>query len=198
MANVVVMASGGGSNFQALAEALDPTSHNLAGLICDRKEAFCFNRAEQLNIPRRYVSYAGRSREEAEEEILSQFADWKGDLLVLAGFMRLLTPRLIEALPGRIINIHPSLLPKYPGTHGIEESFDSGDPEMGITIHYVDHGTDTGPVIRQERIQRRNDETLTEVEARIHALEHEFYPKTVIEFLDAITGDDQVSTSRKR
>jgi len=108
------------------------------------------------------------------------------DLVALAGFMRLLTPWFLDAFKGPVINIHPSLLPKYPGTHGIEESYASGDRELGITIMRVDAGVDTGPVILQKSFQREDGETLDAVEERIHALEHEWYPRVIVSMLDAV------------
>ena len=98
--------------------------------------------------------------------------------------MRLLSPSFVDSLEGRIINIHPSLLPRHPGTHGIQDCFEAGDTETGITIHYVDHGMDTGPIIRQEKIQRDPGETLEKLERRIHALEHRCYPETILNLLN--------------
>lgn len=183
MGKIAVLASGSGSNFQALAEAFSFTRHSVAGLICDRRDAYCFTRAAALNIPAVHISYFRRNREEAEKEILQVIGDWQVDLVVLAGFMRLLSPEFVEALKGKIINIHPSLLPRHPGTRGIRDSFEAGDPETGITIHYVDHGMDTGPIIRQEKLQRNPGETLEKLERRIHALEHRCYPETILALL---------------
>lgn len=184
MGKITVLASGSGSNFQALAEALSPTTHAVAGLICDRKGAYCFDRAEALNIPAVYISYRHKTREEAEQEMLRLIREWQTDLVVLAGYMRLLSPSFVDSLEGRIINIHPSLLPRHPGTQGIRDCFEAGDTETGITIHYVDHGMDTGPIIRQEKIQRNPGDTLEKLERRIHALEHRCYPETILNLLN--------------
>jgi phosphoribosylglycinamide formyltransferase-1 len=100
--------------------------------------------------------------------------------------MRLLTPTFLASFQGPIINLHPSLLPKYPGTRGIEESFRSGDPELGISIIRVDTGVDTGPVLLQRSFLREPGETLERVEERIHALEHRWFPQVVLEMLDQI------------
>ena len=105
-------------------------------------------------------------------------------MIVLAGFMKLLSPEMTKKYDGKIINIHPALLPKYPGTHGIEESFASSDTELGVTVHYVDSGMDTGKVIRQKSFVRSGSESLEEIETRIHDCEHEIYPQVVIELLD--------------
>ena len=186
MAQLAVLASGNGSNFEAIAERLASGSHRISCLICDRKDAFAFKRAERYGIPSYYVSYKGRERAEAEREICSILDASGTDLIALAGFMRLLSPGLIDRYEGRIINIHPSLLPKYPGTHGIRDSYESGDTELGITIHRVDYGLDTGPVIVQKSFSRSGDESLEEIESRIHELEHQSYPAVLLEILDTV------------
>jgi phosphoribosylglycinamide formyltransferase-1 len=185
MANMAVFASGSGSNFEALAENLRPSRHKIACLISDKKNSFALNRAERLGIPAHVVSYTGRSREAAEGDILRILDPYAIDYIALAGFMRLLTPRLIDAYPSRIINIHPALLPKYPGSHGIEDSYRSGDRELGITIHYVDYGLDSGPIILQESFTRSGEESIEEIGRRIHELEHKNYPKVMADLLDA-------------
>ena len=184
MARLAVFASGSGSNFEAVAEALVESRHEIACLICDRADAYAFRRAEKFGIKSYHVTYKGRERSEAEKEIASILEKEGVDLIALAGFMRLLTPGLIDRYQGRIINIHPSLLPKYPGTHGIEESFKSTDSELGITIHRVDYGLDTGPVIMQKSFTRRGDESLEEIESMIHRLEHRNYPAVLLDLLD--------------
>ncbi|MBI9103335.1 MAG: phosphoribosylglycinamide formyltransferase [Spirochaetales bacterium] len=184
MARAVILASGSGSNFQALAEAIEGTKHSLTALICDRKGAGCFERAEKLNISARYINYAEKKREAVEQELLDIVNSTGCDIIFLAGFMRLITPFFLDNFAGPVINIHPSLLPKYPGTHGIEESYGSGDLELGITIHKVDYGMDTGPVICQRSFIRSGRESLEEIEVKIHELEHLWYPKTAIELLD--------------
>jgi phosphoribosylglycinamide formyltransferase-1 len=185
VARLAVFASGNGGNFEALALALAPTRHEAACLIVDKKNAFALTRAEKLCVPAHYVSYGGRSREEAEEEILTLLAPYKVSHIALAGFMRLLSPRLIDAYPQRIVNIHPALLPKYPGAHGIRDSYLSGNKELGITLHYVDYGLDSGPIILQKSFIRTGKESIEEIESRIHGLEHEFYPQVMLRLLDA-------------
>jgi len=183
--NLAVFASGSGSNFQALAEALAATQHKLACLICDKKNAYAFERAQKLGIPSHHVSYAGRSREKAEEEIIDVLKPYRIDYIALAGFMRLLRKRLIDTYPSRIVNIHPALLPKYPGAHGIVDSYNSLDRELGITIHFVDYGLDSGPIILQKSFIRTGTEKIEEIEAAIHQLEHIWYPKVMIDLLES-------------
>lgn len=184
MAEAVILTSGNGSNFQTICEAVAGTKHKITAMICNRKNAFSFVRAEKLGIPSYYVSYLGRDRKEAEKEIDDLLTRLRPDLIVLAGFMKLLSAEITKKYEGKIINIHPALLPKYPGTHGIEESFASPDRELGVTVHYVDAGMDTGKVIRQKSFMRTGLESLEEIETRIHACEHEIYPQVVIELLN--------------
>ncbi|MFP4363023.1 MAG: phosphoribosylglycinamide formyltransferase [Spirochaetia bacterium] len=185
MAKAAFFASGSGSNFQAIAEELEKTNHAAACLICDKPQAKVIDRARNFGIPVHIVSYKGKKRIEAEAEIHSILDNYAPDLLVLAGYMRILTPSFVDRYPQGIVNIHPSLLPKHPGTHAIEKSYNSSDSELGITIHWVDHGTDTGPVITQKSIQRMSSQSLEETEERIHQLEHTWYPKTIIQLLNS-------------
>lgn len=186
MANVVILTSGNGSNFQAICEALKPTPHKVVAMICNKKNAFSFTRAQNLSIPSYHVPYLGRTREEAEKDIDELLTRLKPHLIVLAGFMKLLSPTFTEKYQGKIINIHPALLPKYPGTHGIEESFASTDSELGVTVHFVDGGMDTGAVIRQQSFLRTGEESLEEIEEKIHQCEHQLYPQVVIELLNQV------------
>jgi phosphoribosylglycinamide formyltransferase-1 len=102
--------------------------------------------------------------------------------------MKILTPFFLDAFKGPIINLHPSLLPRYPGVHAIEESYRSTDRELGISVIRVDAGVDTGPILLQKSFQRAGSESMAEIESRIHALEHEWFPRVVLEMLDAIDG----------
>lgn len=188
MGSIAVFASGNGSNFQAIAEALDAKGHRVAVLVCDRNDAFVRVRAENAGVPVVDIRYSrGIPREEIEGELLRRLSPYKPDLIVLAGFMRLLSPVLVDAYQGRILNIHPSLLPKYPGTRGIEESYASRDGEAGVTVHLVDYGLDSGPILRQERIERIAGERLDSFEERIHTLEHRVYPEVILRILEGDT-----------
>lgn len=198
MAEIAVLASGSGSNFQALAEKLPAAGHKICCLIYDRKNAYAGERAEKLEIPAHYVCYPGKTKQEAEAEIFEIINRYNTQLIVLAGYMRLFTAWFINKFPGKIVNIHPSLLPEYPGTHGIEESYNSVDRELGITIHFIDEGLDTGPVIVQKSFMRKSTESLEEIEEKIHKLEHEWYPKIITGLLDKAASDmDYVASSIK-
>ena len=190
MARVGVLASGGGSNFQAIALHLAAQAgtsgppHQVAVLVCDKASAYCLDRAAELGIPAHVVTYVKGEREAAEAQMTSWLEQAGTDLVVLAGFMRILTPFFVRRWRGKLINIHPSLLPRHPGAHGLEDSYDSSDTELGITVHWVDEGVDTGEVIEQRSFARHAKMSLEEAEFRIHQLEHELYPAVVKRLLD--------------
>jgi formyltetrahydrofolate-dependent phosphoribosylglycinamide formyltransferase len=192
VARLAVLASGNGSNFEALARALArrPVSegprHDCVLLLYDRKAAFAALRARRLGIPERYVSYFKREAAEAEADIASAIDESGAELVALAGFMRILSPSFVASRRGRIVNVHPSILPAWPGAHAIERAYESGSPEFGVTVHYVDEGMDTGPILASERFDRRTGDTLDEIEARVHSIEHDIYPRAVLDLLDAI------------
>lgn len=194
MARLAVLASGNGSNFQAIAEAIRRESsragsfgtHECVLLIYDRKAAYARQRAELLGIPSRYVSYYERDSRVSEAEITIALEEARVDLVALAGFMRLLSPDFVEARKTRIINIHPSLLPKWPGSHAIERAFKAGEREFGATVHYVDSGMDTGPSIDSRSFVAESRLSLEQIEEKIHAIEHELFPRVAIDLLDAI------------
>jgi phosphoribosylglycinamide formyltransferase 1 len=185
MAKLAVFASGWGSNFQVIAGAIENTPHEVVCLICDQKNAPVLRLADSFNIPSFHVPYKGRSRKAAELEIIPYLKTFGTELIALAGYMKILTKTIIDAFGGRIINIHPSLLPRFPGVQGIERSYNSGDKKLGITIHQVDYGLDSGPVLLQKSFSRQGNESLEDIEMKIHALEHESYSKVIIQQLDA-------------
>ena len=189
MSEVAIFASGNGSNFEAVTTGVRESGHNVACLVYDRLEAKAAKRASRLGVPSHYVSYFQRDRSEAESEIVSILDSYSARLLVLAGFMRILSAGFVDANPRRIVNIHPALLPAHPGLHAIEASFRSDDTELGITIHYVDDGIDTGPVIRQASFTRNGTESLEEITDRIHGLEHSTYPLVVVDLLQTAAAE---------
>jgi len=186
MARLAVFASGTGSNFVALAEALRKGKrHAIEFLLCDVVGAPVLKRAEELKVPTFLVDYRGGTRESIEKKVVRHLERRRVDLVALAGFMKLLTPYFINAFKGPIINLHPSLLPKYPGAHALEESFNSKDMELGISVIRVDEGTDTGPILLQKSFARVGDEPREKIEARIHGMEHDWFPHVIIDSLDA-------------
>jgi phosphoribosylglycinamide formyltransferase-1 len=186
MARLAVFASGHGSNFEVIAQALAPTRHTLVFLLCDKKQAFVLERALRLGIPIRLVSYKDRRREEAEGDILAHCREERIDCIALAGFMRLLSPFFLTGFGKDILNLHPALLPKFPGVDAIQRSVEAGEKELGISIIKIDAGCDTGPILCQASFSRPEGASLEEIEERIHALEHEHYPRVLIDLLDRI------------
>lgn len=185
MRKIVIFASGSGSNFQAISESLDENQCEVALLICDKPGAYCLERAAALNIPTFTFNpkdYA--NKEEFEQEICTQLAPINPDLIVLAGYMRIIGPTLLQAYEGRIINIHPALLPAFPGRDGIGDALKYGVKVLGVTVHYVDSGVDTGQIIDQACFKRSGNETKEEIEQKIHALEHEIYPRVIKQLLN--------------
>jgi phosphoribosylglycinamide formyltransferase 1 len=168
-----VLVSGEGTNLQALLDAGLP----IAAVASNRADAGALARAEAAALPARvfelehYPDRAARDRE---------MADWlqlRGvDLVVLAGYMHLLTPAFLDRFPNRIVNVHPSLLPEFPGARAIDDALAAGVETTGVTVHYVDDGLDTGAVIRQEPVEVEPRESLVE---RIHAVEHRILPEVV-------------------
>lgn len=189
MAKCAVFASGRGTNFKAIYENLKGSGHEIVCCICDKQDAPVLKLADEREIPCFHVSYGGRSREAAELEMISYLRTYGAELIVLAGFMKVLTKVIIDAFAGRIINIHPTLLPRFPGTNGIERSFNSNDKQLGITIHRVSYDLDSGPVLLQKSFTRKGSETLEEIEERIHTLEYEYYSKVIMELLDTIDAE---------
>jgi phosphoribosylglycinamide formyltransferase 1 len=175
-----VLVSGEGSNLQALVDAGLP----IACVASNRAGVRALERAEAARIPARafplddYVDRRHRDRE---------MADWltlRGvDLVVLAGYMHLLTPEFLDRFPDRVVNVHPSLLPQFPGAQAIDDALAAGVATTGVTVHYVDEGLDTGAVIRQEPVEVEPRDTLVD---RIHAVEHRILPEVVKELCAAV------------
>jgi len=114
-----------------------------------------------------------------DQRVLDQLSDYAIDWVVLCGYMRILSPVFLSRFPRRVLNIHPSKLPKYPGTDAISRAFEAGESEIGVSIHYVDQGVDTGEIIIQEVVQVLPKDTLETLTQRVHILEHQLYPKAI-------------------
>lgn len=187
MPNLAVFASGNGSNFQTIAD------HTLNGripgdvvlLVTDKPGAYAVERAEGMNIP--VLALAPKSFESKqayEQAILNELHAKDIDFVILAGYMRLIGPTLLSAYSGRILNIHPSLLPSFPGLHAIEQAFEKGVKVTGVTVHYVDEGMDTGPILAQQAVEIDELDTLETLEEKIHAVEHQLYPAVIAKLLN--------------
>lgn len=180
---IAVLASGSGSNLQAIMDAVENgaiRNAEIAVVVSDRKNAYALERARERNIPTKYLSAKSYvSREDYDRDLVTYLEEQRVDLVVLAGFMRLMTPYFVLAYHHRILNIHPSLLPSFPGAHGVADALAYGVKVSGCTVHFVDEGMDTGPIILQEAIPVRDDDTEESLHARIHQLEHRLFPKAI-------------------
>jgi phosphoribosylglycinamide formyltransferase-1 len=175
MKRIAVFASGNGSNFQALADAWKQNllKGDLYLLVCDRPEAYVIKRAHLARIPVLIVEPKKfSSREHYEQYILERLDELEIEYIVLAGYMRLVGPTLLHAFPNRIINLHPSLLPEFPGIRSIERALEAGVPKTGVTVHFVDEGMDTGPIILQEELPILIEDTIETLAMRVHEMEH--------------------------
>ena len=186
MKKIAIFASGNGSNFQAIIDEIekDKLTAEIAALVTDKPNCFAVERAHKHNIP--VFSFHPKnytSKEEYEKEIAFYLIEKNVSLLVLAGYMRLIGDVLLKAFHNRIVNIHPALLPAFPGKNGIQQAYQYGVKIFGVTVHYVDAGVDTGEIIAQECFKAEGNETLQEIEEKLHAIEHELYTKVIREIL---------------
>ena len=178
MVNIAIFASGTGTNFSALLEkvAQHQDEMQVVGLVCDRPEAPVVTRAHAAQIPvwtQEIKTFT--SKTEYERAILQFLAPLKPDLIVLAGYMKIISTTLLSAYAGKIINLHPALLPNFPGRHGIEDAYRAGVKATGVTVHYVDAGIDSGPIIKQQTVPILAKDTLETLTKRIHQVEHQIY-----------------------
>jgi len=178
---VAVLASGRGTDFQSIIDAKErgDLDVDLVMLIVNNRDAMAVERARKHGIPWTYIDHRGKSREAFEEEVIQTLKPLKVDLIVLAGFMRLVTPHLIGQYRHRIINIHPALAPSFAGTHGHADALKYGVKVSGCTIHFVDESVDGGPVILQKAVEVRDDDTEETLSERILVQEHIFLPLAV-------------------
>ncbi|RDU34679.1 phosphoribosylglycinamide formyltransferase [Neobacillus piezotolerans] len=196
MKNIAVFASGNGSNFQALLDSVQNgrLEANIRILVCDRPSAFVLERAKAAGIdsfvfsPRKFGG-----KEEYENLICEKLAEANIDWIVLAGYMRLLGPVLLSAYEGRIVNIHPSLLPAYPGKDAIGQALAAGANRTGVTVHFVDEGMDTGPAITQVEVPILDGETHESLQTKIQKVEHRLYPE-VLQMLLNTQGESENGT----
>lgn len=184
---LAVFASGTGTNFQALNDAILQRNLNaeIVRLIVDKSTAGALNLAKLFGIPATAIKYSNyETKTEAEQVIINQLETDQVDGILLAGYMRILTPKLIDAYSGKIINLHPAMLPKFPGRHSILDAFEAGVSETGVTVHFVDNGIDTGEIIAQEAVPILVNDTIDLLETRIHNVEHVLYPNTLAKLID--------------
>ena len=183
---VAILASGNGSNFEALAHRFQAglLPGELIFVFSDHHNAYVLERAQRLNV--RAFSFEVKEFENKaayEKALLQLLQEQQIDLIVLAGYMRIIGQTLLSYYSNRILNIHPSLLPSFPGLHGIKDAYEYGVKVTGVTVHLVDDGVDTGPIIAQEPVMILPEDSLESLEEKIHQTEHRLYPKVLRDVL---------------
>ncbi|MCM8800854.1 MAG: phosphoribosylglycinamide formyltransferase [Candidatus Omnitrophica bacterium] len=185
--NIAIFASGRGTNFSAIARAIKKgkIKANLSLLICDNPKAKVIGKAKRLGIKVVLVNREDFStKKDFETKIIEYLEKEKIDLIVLAGFMRLLSKDFVERFKDHILNIHPALLPSFKGTEGIKDAFEYGVKVTGVTVHFVDEKMDQGPIILQRVVKVKEDDTLESLEKKIHKVEHKIYPEAIRLFIE--------------
>lgn len=196
---VVVLASGEGTNLQAILDELHGREIEVVGVAGDRPAAPALARAAELGVataafPR--DAYPDRAARDAA--LAAQVAAWEAELVVLAGYMALLDPDLVRRFAGRIINVHPSLLPVFPGLRAIEQALTHGVKVAGVTVHLVDEGIDTGAILLQAAVEVRDGDTVESLHARLRAVEHELLCTAIRAFAAGTVSVDPQNPRRMR
>lgn len=173
---IAVLVSGSGSNLQALMEHAD--AYRIAVVVADRAGIRALERARAAGIPTRIVPWEG-DRAAFTSGVMAAVEAHEADLVVLAGFMRILGPEAIRRFGGRIVNIHPSLLPAFPGAHAVAQALETGVKVTGVTVHFVDEEVDHGPIIAQVPVEVMAGDDVESLHARIQEQEHLLYPAVV-------------------
>ena len=182
MSKFAVFISGNGTNLQAVIDSVKAgeIKAELSLVLSSNEKAYGLKRAEAAGIktivfnPKNYTN-----RQSVDRDIVIELKNYKIDFVVLAGYMRLLTPYFIKHFPNKILNIHPSLLPSFKGAEGIKDAFTYGVKVTGVTVHFVNEKMDSGPIILQDSVKINEDDTLETLEEKIHRAEHRLYPKAV-------------------
>ena len=199
---ILVLASGQGSNLQALITACRDRDFpgQIVAVGSNRPNAFALERAAQAGIETFSVDHTRYdTREEFDNVLRLEIERRSPDLVVLAGFMRILTPAFVRAFQGRMLNVHPSLLPKYQGLHTHQRTLDAGDTVHGVSIHFVTEDLDGGPVVAQAEVAVNSDDDAESLAARVQEQEHILYPIVIRWFCEGrlqLTGDDRIEFDR--
>ena len=185
-----VLGSGKGSNFRAILEAIQQNTLDAEPVLVlsDHADAGILTLARDAGIPAEFIDeprFKTRLSEEVERSVVARLQAARVDYVVLAGYMRMVKPPLLQAFPRRVINIHPSLLPKFPGLEAWRQALEAGEKVTGCTVHYVDEGMDTGEIIEQIEVPVLPDDTAESLHARIQVAEHELYPRVLRKFCRA-------------
>lgn len=182
MKRIAVLLSGRGSNFEAIADAVADgriPDAEIALVVSNRENAPGVEKARQRGLEAVVIPSKGRQREEYDREVVTRLKEKKIDLVCLAGFMRLLSPYFVGEFRNRILNIHPALLPSFPGLEGQKQALDYGVKFSGCSVHFVDENLDAGPIVLQAVVPVHDDDTVETLSARILEEEHRIYPEAV-------------------
>ncbi len=181
-----ILISGRGSNFEAISNSINQRrlDAEIAIVISNRADAPGLEIARQRSIPMRVITSAGMQREEYDKRLVDELKTHEVDLVCLAGFMRLLSATFVRAFPNRVLNIHPSLLPAFPGLDAQRQALEYGVKISGCTVHVVDEFLDSGPIVLQAAVPVLDADTVESLSARILLQEHVIYPKAIRHFVD--------------
>jgi len=179
---IVVLISGSGTNLQAIIDACESADYpgEVVGVVSNKSDAYGLTRAQDAEIETVALSHKDfESRENYDQALTSKIDQFTPDVIVLAGFMRILTPAFVQHYQGKLLNIHPSLLPKYQGLNTHQRAIDAGDEEHGVSVHFVTEELDGGPVILQAKVPVFDGDTSEDLAARVHEQEHRIYPLVI-------------------
>lgn len=190
---VAIFASGNGTNFEVLTNYFQKGDipGKLALLFCNHPDAPVMERAKRLGVPAEsFTVKSCGGKEEYEKQVLKLLQKYQIDFIILAGYLRVVGPTILDHYDHRIVNLHPAWLPEYPGLHSIERAFNDHKKQTGVTVHYIDSGLDSGPIIAQRHVPILADDTVDTLEARVHETEHQLYPEAVKQVLTELEKEN--------
>ena len=190
---VAIFASGNGTNFEVLAKHFQSGDipGELSLLFCYHPDAQVMKRAQRLGIPaERFTVKSCGGKEEYEKQLLQLLKKYQIDFIALAGYLRVVGPTILNQYEHRIVNLHPAWLPEYPGLHSIERAFNDQRKQTGVTVHYIDAGLDSGPIIAQRHVPILPSDTVETLEERVHETEHQLYPEAVKQVLTELEKEN--------
>ncbi|RNL45733.1 phosphoribosylglycinamide formyltransferase [Paraeggerthella hongkongensis] len=193
--NIGVLLSGSGTNLQAIIDAVrDGLPVNVACVVSSRPDAYGIERAKAAGIPTVVLNrdvYADPLA--ADARIVDELRSAGAEYVVMAGYMRKVTPVMLDAFPDRVLNLHPALLPSFKGAHAIQDAYDAGVKVTGVTVHFANEDYDKGPIVAQRAVEVREGDALEDLEARIHEVEHVVYPEVLRQIAEGrvTVGEDR-------
>lgn len=190
---VAIFASGNGTNFEVLAKHFQSGDipGELSLLFCNHPDAPVMKRAQRLGVPaENFTVKSCGGKEEYEKQLLQLLKKYQIDFIALAGYLRVVGPTILNQYEHRIVNLHPAWLPEYPGLHSLERAFNDRRKQTGVTVHYIDAGLDSGPIIAQRHVPILPSDTVETLEERVHETEHQLYPAAVKQVLTELEKEN--------